>query len=386
MSGPATADRYRPALLDWLACAVGGREQRAARAARAAGEGLLERVAFLGAAGHVLDYDDTYLPGIAHLSAPVAPAALGLAAQLGATIGDALEAYAAGFEAMGALALASHPALYERGWHPTAVCGTVGAATAAARLLGLDAEREQVAARLALLRSGGLRAAFGSDGKALQVGMAAADGLLAARLAAGGATASPGVPGGSAGFGEAFGGSWPAGGDGRLAIEENWIKPWPCCLMAHSSIEAAGVARSNGLDGAAPVTVTVHPRARQAAPYDDVADGLQAKFSIPYLVAHALVRGEPTVDSFDGVDAQLRDAAARVALRTDDSLGEAEAVLAADGEELARIASSLGSPARPMDDRRLAAKAAALAGDRLEGVLADPDRPAAEVLAAAGLA
>ena len=63
------------ALLDWLACAYGGREQRAARAARAADDGVLETVAWLGTAGHVLDFDDTYLPGIAHLSAPTAPAA-----------------------------------------------------------------------------------------------------------------------------------------------------------------------------------------------------------------------------------------------------------------------------------------------------------------------
>ena len=123
--------RYRIALLDWLACAAGGAEERAARAAGA----LDDPVAAAATAGHVLDFDDTYLPGIAHLSAPTAPVALALAA----TVGDALDAYAAGFEAMGALARASHPALYDRGLHPTAVCGGVGAAVAAGRLLGLDA-------------------------------------------------------------------------------------------------------------------------------------------------------------------------------------------------------------------------------------------------------
>src|SRR3954449_829075 len=110
---------YRTALNDWLSCASAGREQHAARAALALGD----PVVFAGTAGHVLDFDDTYLPGLAHLSAPTAPAALALAASMGATVGDALAAYAEGFEAMGALARASHPALYERGWHPTAVCG-----------------------------------------------------------------------------------------------------------------------------------------------------------------------------------------------------------------------------------------------------------------------
>src|SRR4051812_50155316 len=134
--GPDGLAPYRTALLDWMACVVRGRSEAAARAARAAGDGLLERVTALGTAGHVLDFDDTFLPGIAHLSAPTAPAAIAVGAQVGATVGDVLDAYAAGFEAMGALAEASYPALYDRGFHPTAVCGTVGAAVAAAHLLG----------------------------------------------------------------------------------------------------------------------------------------------------------------------------------------------------------------------------------------------------------
>ena len=146
-------ERYRVALLDWLACAVGGAQQPAARAAGSAGDGLLERVAWAGCAGHVLDYDDTYSPGLVHCSAPVAPVALLLAAELGRDIGAVLDAHAAGFELTAALSRAGHPALYDRGWHPTAVCGTAGAAVAAARLMALDAgthgccDRTRAAAR-----------------------------------------------------------------------------------------------------------------------------------------------------------------------------------------------------------------------------------------------
>src|SRR6185503_12297437 len=86
---------HRTALLDWLGCAAGGREHRAARAARMLGDGLFERIAAAGTAGHVLDYDDTYLPGLAHLSAPTAPAALVAGAAVGATVGDVLDAFAA---------------------------------------------------------------------------------------------------------------------------------------------------------------------------------------------------------------------------------------------------------------------------------------------------
>ncbi len=275
-------DLYATAFLDWLGRAARGREEPAARVARETDD----RVLALGTAGHVLDYDDTYAPGLAHLSAATAPAALVLAAELGASIGEMLDAYAIGFEAMGTLARASHPALYERGWHPTAVCGVVGAAVTAARLL--DAERETAVA-IALLRAGGMQAAFGSDGKALQVGMAATNGVLAGRLAAGGASVPVAdVAQGRAGFDAMFGGRFSdvdpkcGGGAGR-ALDQNWIKAWPCCLQTHSSIEAADLARAEGrLEPEAPVNVTVHPISLRAAAHGpNPADSLQANSRSP---------------------------------------------------------------------------------------------------------
>ena len=367
---------HQAALLDWLACAYGGRGQRAALAARAAGDGLLERVAWLGTAGHVLDFDDTYLPGIAHLSAPTAPAAIAVGASLDRCVGDVLDAYAPGFEAMGRLSR-SHE-LYEGGWHPTAVCGAAGAARSAARLLGLDEERTGAAERLALLQAGGLRAAFGSDGKSLQVGLAAAAGVHAARIAASGVTVGDAMDH-PAGFAAAFG---PAcSSDGSAAIEQNWIKPWPCCLMSHSAVQAAAEARDALAGSRKAIEVAVHPVARRAAAYDDVADGLQAKFSIPYLVAYVVLHGEPEPASFDGVEADVRALAAeRVRLTTDESLRQAEAVIALDGDVVARVPASRGSPEAPMDAGELAAKCRLLAGDRLEGLLDDRDAPAQTLL------
>jgi 2-methylcitrate dehydratase PrpD len=368
---------HRAALLDWLACAYGGREQRAPRSARAAGDGLLERVAWLGTAGHVLDFDDTYVPGIAHLSAPTAPAAIALAVSLDRSVGEALDAYAAGFEAMGRLSR-SHD-LYEGGWHPTAVCGAAGAAHTAARLLGLDEERTGAAERLALLQAGGLRAAFGSDGKSLQVGLAAAAGVHAARIAAGGVTITDDVMGHPAGFAAAFGATRET--DGAAAIEQNWIKPWPCCLMSHSAVQAASEAREALAGSAAPIEVAVHPVARRAAAYDDVADGLQAKFSIPYLVAYVVLHGEPEPASFNDVDTDVRALAGeRVRLTTDAGLRQAEAVLALNGDEVARVPASRGSPEAPMDADELEAKCRMLAGEQLDGLLDDLDAPAQVML------
>jgi 2-methylcitrate dehydratase PrpD len=383
-------ERYRAALLDWLACAAGGARERAVWTARAAGEGLLARVTAAGAAGHVLDYDDTYAPGVIHASACAAPAALVLGASLGADVAAVLDAYAAGFEAACAVARASHPQLYDAGWHPTAVCGTVGAAVAAVRLLGggggVGESGLRSAVALALLRAGGLRAAFGSDGKSLQVGMAASAGVHAAKLAAVGAQVPlDAVTTGPAGFERAFAARWATPGDAPPAVRENWIKPYPCCLATHSTIEAVSQLRAAGGEALA---VTVHPLARKAAMLDDVSDGLEAKFSIPYLAAFTLLHGPPGVSSFADVDASAKAfARSAVAVEVDDSLGEWEARVSAAGDPRERVCVewALGSPRRPLDPAALSAKLRELAGDRLDGALDDPARPAAELLAAIGI-
>ncbi len=389
--------RHRAGLLDWLACAARGAREPAAVAARAAGGGLLERVAAAGAAGHVLDFDDTYGPGLAHLSAATAPAALLLGADLGADTGAVLAAYAAGFEAMGALTRACHPALYDGGWHPTAVCGGAGAAVAAARLRGLDAERERCAIAIALLRAGGLRAAFGSDGKALQVGAAAAAGVHAAALAAAGARVdSDAIAGAGAGFAEAFGVATGAAtldamlaaadeaGDIGAAAAENWIKAYPCCLQTHAAIDAA-LALGAPPAAASEIAVVVHPVSRQAAARDDVSDGLQAKFSIPYVTAYALLRGAPRVEAFERLDPQVASLSRRIGVRTDAALAAAEAILEVDGRAVAHVTAPLGSPQNPMDDEALDAKVCSLAGRALDGALEDPRRPARALAGAAGL-
>jgi 2-methylcitrate dehydratase PrpD len=392
------SERHRLAFADWLACAARGAREPAALAARGAGDGLLERVAAAGAAGHVLDFDDTYAPGLAHLSAATAPAALLLAAELGADTGAALDAYAAGFEAMAVLARQCHPALYDGGWHPTAVCGGAGAAVAAARLLGLDAQRTRRAIAIALLRASGLRAAFGSDGKALQVGLAAAAGVHAARLAAAGARVdADAIAGAGAGFAEAFGVATGAAtldamlaaaavaADEGPAAQENWIKAYPCCLQTHAAIDAAlQYARA-----AAPrydeLAVVVHPVSRRAAALDAVADGLQAKFSIPYTTAYALLRGEPGIDAFERVDSEVAALAGGVRVRTDATLAESEAILERAGRAVARVITPRGSPGNPLGPDEIAAKARALAGSALDGALDDAGRPAAALRGAAGL-
>ena len=142
-----------------------------------------------GTAGHALDYDDVAIDG--HPSVVLVPAMLAEGERLGAS-GDALlTAYIAGYETWGELAGRDADKHHGKGWHPTAVFGTIGAAAAAASLARLDVDRTVNALGIAASMASGLVANFGSMTKPFHAGRAAANGILAAQLAAAGMTASP---------------------------------------------------------------------------------------------------------------------------------------------------------------------------------------------------
>lgn len=397
MSIADTVDRlsaYRLALLDWLACASAARDERAARSVASTGGDLFTNIAYVGTAGHLMDYDDTLPEGVAHVSAAVAPAALVLAAHLGLTVGETLQAYAQGFEAMADLARASHPALYSRGWHPTAVCGPVGAAVAAASLLGLTDSARETAVATALLGASGTRGAFGSDGKSVQVGLAAAAGVRAALVARGGANVGDDAVRGKYGFEDTFGATVPADlGEARTerAIERNWVKLYPSCLGTHAAIDAAlavrAVADGSFNPGHDEVNVAVHPVGRQAAHRDAaVDDGLSAKFSIHYCVAHAFLKGAPRRSSFESIDPSIAELAGKVVVTLDESLPEFGASLRSNGRELLTVRYPRGAPGTDFTAADLETKIRDLAGDRLVAALDDLDAEAAFALSAAGFA
>jgi 2-methylcitrate dehydratase PrpD len=129
----------------------------------------------------------------------------------------------------------------------------------------------------------------------------------------------------------------------------------------------------------------VHPVARQAAHLDMVADGLSAKFSIPYCVAHTLIHGPPRVRDFISLDTVVRDRSRLISVAIDESLPEFGAVLSSEGHELARVDYPRGAPERPLTEAELTAKVEDLAGQRLRGVFDDLGAAAVTALHAAGL-
>src|SRR6266446_1506503 len=135
-----------------------------------------------GTASHALDFDDCSNTMGGHPSVPVLSALFPLADELGESGRDFVLAYIAGFEVETKLALAVNFHHYTKGWHPTATLGTFGAAAAAARLMGLDADKTSVALALAASFASGIKANFGTMAKPLHVGHSARNGILAARL------------------------------------------------------------------------------------------------------------------------------------------------------------------------------------------------------------
>ena len=195
-------------VLDWYGVTLAGSNEPVARILReeiaTSGQGSSSIVGFNlrcspvdaalinGATSHALDYDDVH-PLIGHPTAAVLPAVLSIAEAKGRSGMDVLRAFIAGYEAagfVGSLVMRSH---YERGFHSTATVGSFGAAAAAGLLLDLDEAQMAIALGLAGTQAAGLKSMFGTMAKPFHAGRAAANGVLAARLAARGFTANPGV-------------------------------------------------------------------------------------------------------------------------------------------------------------------------------------------------
>lgn len=366
------------ALLDAVACMVGGAATRPPHDVPVDGGDPGATARWLAVVGHVLDFDDTFVPGLAHLSCPTTAAALATACHVGADVAAVAEGHRRGWEFMAAMTRAHHPSLYERGWHPTAVCGAPAAAVAAATVLGLGPEDLTQAVRLAALGAGGLQAAFGSDGKSLQVGLAAQTGVTAALLARNGTNLGPRI---THDWARAYGSASTAEPMRQAAVVDNWIKAYPCCLQTHTTIEAASeISRRGGTSGS-PIRVTVHPLSRRAAPLDTVSSPLETKFSIPYLAAFVLSRGRaPTVTDLQRVAPDVADLVPTVAVVEDPDLPQSTAVLQVEGVEV-RCDAAMGSPVRPMSPGEHETKVANLGASELVSLLGDPATPATMVLA-----
>lgn len=206
-SNPAAIAAVRYAVLDTWTVALAGRRESAVKRVRnsvgAWGTGPCLTVdgdqslpppwaALLnGTAAHALDFDDNFDPAKAHASAVLIPALWALAEIHNKSEAQLADAYGVGLQILAALGAGMNPAHRDAGWHATSTLGTLGAAAACARLLGLEQAQAAHALSLATSLAGGFMSQFGSDAKPLHAGLAAQHGVMAASLAVQGITASP---------------------------------------------------------------------------------------------------------------------------------------------------------------------------------------------------
>jgi len=287
---------------------------------------LRDAVLMNGILIHGLDFDDTHSRGVIHATSSSFPCALALADRDDQDGKALLAAYVAAMEVATRLGSVAKGGFHQVGFHPTGLVGAFGCALAAARILGLDAERATMAQGITLsMASGSLE--FLEDGswtKRMHPGWAGVVGITAATLAAHGFVGPRGAYDGRFGLYASHLGKYFEQADFALAtehlgrswqIEEVAVKPIPACHFAHAAADAAAVLHKQ--HGVAAKQIR---RVRVLVPQEVVktvcepvtnkrnpANSYDAQFSIPYIVATALLKGRFTLAELE--DGALKDRA-----------------------------------------------------------------------------
>lgn len=359
----AVADKVKLCLLDLVGCAFEARDLPWSRQACAmalqsgdpagatvigqAGRAPCGEAAFANAVmGHGLVREDMHAGSISHLGIVVLPALLALSQQRPGQQRpeqqrpvhgrDFIAAAVAGYEVGGRIGRALMDAEVARIHRPTGLTGPAAAAAAGARLLGLAAEATTSAIALAANTASGFNqwAHTGGSEMYFHAGFAARNACTAVRLAAAGAFASPSALDGEAGLFAAFGKRGSAAAvtlfDGAPEILSVYHKPVPACNFAQTPSQAAlEITRRARLspDAIASIAIRVpragalYPGCDYAGPFEHV---LQAKMSIQYNVAAALIAGSVTESNFARLDdAALRRLLAVTVLEIDDEMTRA---------------------------------------------------------------
>ena len=283
-----------------------------------------------GVAAHALDFDDMCFVSLAHPSCGLVPAALA-AAELAHVPGRTLtNAYVVGFELECRLGNVMNPKHYqERGWHCTSSIGTLGAAAAAARIFGLDVTATRHALGIAASAACGLKENIGTMVKPLHAGMAARNGVMAARLAQQGFTASEQALDGPQGYLAAMDSEHATLDSAVADLGSRWeitqtgitVKLYPSCAATHVPLDTLlDMKRREGFsaDQVEAIAVEVDSITPRLLIHDRPATGLEAKFSMPFCAAAAVVYGQLGIDTFevDRIhDSAIQSLLPRVAMR-----------------------------------------------------------------------
>ena len=304
-----------------------------------------------GTAAHALDFDDNYHGNSGHATAVLAPALLALGEERKAGGLAVLDAYIAGLEAMLVVGSGVNIAHYEKGWHTTSTMAVIGAAAAAARLSGLDADGILRAISLAFSHASGSKLQFGTMAKPFHAGMAAKNALMAARYAAAGLSAVEEPLDGAWSFRDLYIGANASPGYDTaaellgppLAIERFGlkVKVHPDCASTHCAVDGVlGLMAEHGLaaDDVERVEVQVNKISFDNLMFAEPESEMEARFSMEYAIALALTKGRLRLADFraDAVAAaDVRAWLSRVAMT--ESPADEPLPTAANGREPAKV-------------------------------------------------
>ncbi len=269
-----------------------------------------------GISAHATDQDDTDWRILAHPTVAVLPAVLALGEYLHAPGPKILESYILGIEAEGKVGWGVWPMHHAMGFHSTGTLGHVGATVGACKILGLKVSQIETALGIMGSLVSGIRNNVGSMTKPLHAGNAAHDGVLAASLAKRGFTSSDHVLENPYGFAEVFGGK--DGSAERMVADLGnpyliespgiTIKGNPC--GTYGSVLVQGLqemVRECGFAAEAieSIELVLNPAVHTIMHYVYPRDTLEAKYSVPFIVAVTLTDGEATLKQF--TDKRTRD-------------------------------------------------------------------------------
>jgi 2-methylcitrate dehydratase PrpD len=267
-----------------------------------------------GTLAHGLDYDDTLEEAIVHTGCVAATTALAVGEEIGASGKAVLEAAIAGTEVMCKVGLVAPGKFHARGFHPTALCSTFGAAAAAGKLYGLEFQQWVDAFGLCGSQSSGIieYLADGTWTKRLHPGWSAHGGVIATLLAREGFRGPAKVFEGTHGFYHCFDGAGEYRFEKLLELGKEWeiprlaFKSYPCGSISHPYMDCAlklkqkydpapeKIAEVVCRTAEGPVHRLWEPLADKQLPVSSYG----AKFSLPYSIAVMLVRGRAGLGEF----------------------------------------------------------------------------------------
>ena len=388
---PAALHEARRGVLDWVGCALAGSRHKTidtlvAALQEAGGRpqatvlgrnlklGRLDAPLANGQMGHVLDFDDTHMGGqlggvVLHASSPILAALFSLAERVPVSGADLMLAYAVGFEA-GIRTGLTAPGHHKGGWHLTGTLGTIAAAVASGKLIGLDPQKLTYTMGIAATQAAGMQQNRGTMCKSFHAGKSAQNGVLAALLAERGFDSTQEIIEGRKGFCRVYSDTaaperLTAGLGESWLIETNGHKPYACGVVLHPLIDAVIAIRNRArIDPAAvsEISLRVHPFVLSITDVVEPSSGLQSKFSTVHSAAVALVDGAAGIAQYadakaaDPVVAALRRKTKAVA---DATLGSDEAyaaIVAGGNRHEVHIPHASGTAANPMSDAAIEAK------------------------------